>query len=65
MDTYKSIITLVAIIGVITGILMWSADHDKKVEASAKAYEECVQREFGTTPSAWYNENGQYPVCSN
>jgi len=55
--------TLITIIAVIVGILMWSAHHDTQVQASAERYEKCVATKLHTTPSAWYNEHGEYPVC--
>lgn len=42
---------------------MWSAHHDTQVQASAERYEKCVATKLHTTPSAWYNEHGEYPVC--
>lgn len=44
--------------------LSWVNKHDKAIEQSSEAYEKCVMAEYNTTPSAWYNEHGQYPECN-
>ena len=36
-------------------IIMWSSDHDKKVNQAAEIYEQCVKVEYdGMTPSYYY-----------
>lgn len=56
--------TLLAI-ALLYGLFQWMQARDEAIAQGAQAYEECVKREFGTTPSAWYNEQGEYPVCNN
>lgn len=49
---------------VIILIIMWSSDHDKKVNEAAENYEQCVKVEYdGMTPSYYYQINGEYPEC--
>jgi len=60
-------ITALAAVGV-AGIL-WSSffyfEHvDAKREAAWATYEQCVEREYGTTPEAWYMEHGEVPDCN-
>ena len=43
---------------------IWQVGHDAAVEKSAQAYEDCIQNEYHTTPSAYMGEHGEYPTCS-
>ena len=62
-DSMKNTAILLIIIGAMIGILILSSKHDKAITASAERYEKCVEKEYHTTPSEWYNEHGEYPVC--
>ena len=44
-------------------LLKWSNNHTEKLNTAMQAYEQCVQDEYGTTPSHWYAENGELPPC--
>ena len=59
----RGTITILIIIAAIVGILSLASQHDKAAMASAEKYEKCVEKEYHTTPSEWYNEHGEYPVC--
>ena len=52
---------LIVVAGI--GFLMWSADHDTKVQAAAEKYEACVRVQYGVSPAFWYQEHGSYPEC--
>jgi len=60
INAYSMLVLIVVIMG---AILYWSGKHDKMVEYAAIRYENCVEKKYHTTPSAWYNEHGEYPVC--
>ncbi len=45
--------------------LNWTAKHDEQIMMAADKYETCVMNEYNTTPSAWYQEHGEYPYCEN
>lgn len=62
-DTIINSIIVTIILGVMLGITLWSGKHDKQVEASVEKYEECVRTELHTTPTAYYDLNGEYPKC--
>ena len=55
---------MIAILGGVYGIISWSKWRDQRLMQAAEAYEECIAREYNTTPSAYRVENGQYPVCN-
>lgn len=52
------------IIAGMLGVVVWSAGHDKQVEVSVEKYEECVRTEMHTTVMAYYDQHGEYPVCT-
>lgn len=55
---------IILVLVVIILVLIWSADHDKKVNQAAENYEQCVKVEYdGMTPSYYYQINGKYPEC--
>lgn len=58
----NSIIITIVLIG-IAGVTLWSAAHDKKIEEVAEQYEECVRTEMHTTPTAYYDQYGEFPEC--
>lgn len=62
-DTIINSIIVTVILAVMLGITLWSAKHDKEVEVSAEKYEKCVQTEMHTTPTAYYDQYGEYPKC--
>lgn len=53
--------TIIAIVGLLT--LVFSAKRDQALLEWGQKYEECVDREYRTTPWEYYNEHGQYPEC--
>lgn len=59
----KPFLICIGIVAVMSGILSWSADHDKKVEIASSRYEKCVKITLHMAPSAYYNEHGEYPTC--
>jgi len=56
-------LTGIVIAALVGGFLWWANERDKALMQWAERYEECVQVEYGTTPSAWYLEQGEYPEC--
>ena len=56
---YLLVGTLIAIF--IGGIQVSSSNRDKDLMNWAELYEVCVMREYKTTPTEYYNENGEYP----
>lgn len=63
----KTKVWLSAIVGVlaVSGVLHWSIQRDQKIMVAAEAYEQCVKTEYNTTPTAWYEAHGEYPICQN
>lgn len=59
----ETIITIILIIAGIALFLNWSAGQVKQQNDAAMAYEQCVEEEYGTTPTAWYLTYGEYPSC--
>lgn len=53
---------MIAIVAIF-GIMAWSSAHNKWIEKAAGQYEDCVKREYGVSPSYWYQEHGEYPTC--
>ena len=60
--TWITIVVVTAILWLIVSLLR---KHDEEMQQNAELYEACVQEEFGTTPSAWYETQGSYPVCES
>lgn len=56
---------LAAIAGVlaVVAFLWWSNQRSDAAAVAMQRYEECVQREYNTTPGRWYAEHGELPVC--
>jgi hypothetical protein len=49
---------------VVMYVVLWaSARHDDRLGTAMQKYEACVEREYGTTPSAWYAVHGELPEC--
>lgn len=65
MKPLTTLTIILLAIALLYGLVQWMTGRDAAIAAGAQAYEECVAREFGTTPSAWYNDHGEYPVCNN
>lgn len=65
MKPYQAIVTVLLIAIAFIAILYWADKRDEAVMISAERYEECVRNEYHTTPSAWYAEHGEYPVCES
>ena len=65
MKPLTTLTIILLAIALIYGLFHWMGKRDEAVVASAQAYEECVLKEFATTPSAWYNEHGEYPMCNH
>lgn len=63
-DTITNSFIAGLIIAGMFGVVVWSAEHDKQVEASAEQYEECVRTEMHTTVVAYYDQYGVYPTCT-
>lgn len=59
------IIVIVFTLVIITFVsgLIWADSRTDKLMESAEVYEECIMNQYNTTPSAYYNENGEYPYC--
>lgn len=57
--------TVIIIVILMTLLLKWSINHDKKVMESSERYEDCIMQEYGISPAQWYIENGEYPKCGN
>lgn len=63
MKTYQTIVAIIIALIVIATFFVLVSKRDEAVMVSMNKYEECVKREYGTTPTAWYLETGVYPVC--
>ena len=65
--TIKNILILVTemtiVIIAMTVVLVWLAQRDVELMEWATLYEDCVMVEYNTTPTVYYNENGEYPEC--
>lgn len=53
--------TIIYILAVL--FLRWSDHQTAQVEAASDKYEACVKKEYGMSPAAYYNDQGQYPEC--
>lgn len=58
------VLEMVTILAGVYGIITWSNWRDEKVMQAAEAYEECVEKQYHTTPSDYRAEHGEYPVCN-
>ena len=58
---------LYALIAVMLIVLVVGAVNalDAQRAQAMEAYETCVQIEYSTTPSAWYQQFGSYPECDS
>lgn len=63
-DTMINAIGVTVVIAGILGITLWSIENDKAREVSVEKYEECVRTEMHTTVMAYYDQHGEYPVCT-
>lgn len=50
---------------VVVAVNVWAAGMDKERSNAADNYKQCVVREYGMTPTQWYEQHNQYPLCGN
>jgi hypothetical protein len=62
MNTTTVAVSLLGLAALI-GFVLFSSLRLEAQDAAYRAYEECVEREFGRSPSAYYQEHGGYPKC--
>lgn len=55
-----ALIAAVAIVFLLTRIV---EERDERVRQASKAYEQCIKKQYGVTPSMYYQALGEYPVC--
>lgn len=63
--TKERILAVVGVVAICGVMLYLAAQRDKAVMQAADLYEKCVKEQYGTTPTAWYYEHGEYPECRN
>ena len=59
----KVIIGIIVIVAIAL-FIQWTGERDKKLMEWSIQYEECVEREYKTTPTQWRLEHGEYPECN-
>lgn len=57
--TFLGVLALLLLVA----FLRWTGEQDVKRAAWADAYEQCVREQYHTTPTAWYDQHGEYPDC--
>lgn len=67
MENLKEI-SIIVLSGLLLGlilisVLVWSNHRDEELMVWAERYEICVANNYHTTPTAYYNEYGEYPEC--
>lgn len=60
----KTVVIFIGILIIIGFVLIWSNEKDGEREEWAEIYEECVMKEYRTTPWEYYHLNGEYPKCN-
>lgn len=63
MEQFKIALWVVIAVLFIIGTVRWSAQRDEISHEQYAEWEECVKREYNSTPAAWYAEYGEYPTC--
>lgn len=64
MKIFGIFISVVLGLGLITVFMHYTNERDKKLMDWAIKYEECVEREYKTTPTQYRLEHGDYPECN-
>jgi len=62
-ENIKTVFFVAMMVVVIGGVVVWSGKHDEQVAQASDKYETCIMEQMHMTPSAYYNENGEYPEC--
>lgn len=57
------ILSAVVIVFLSTLLFAFFSDRDARLAEASKTYEQCMEREYGKSPTAWYLEQGYYPPC--
>lgn len=57
------VLVLVTAVVAIGAVLIFTAYLDERRAVAAKIYEECILKQYETTPQDYYLANGKYPVC--
>lgn len=61
----KNILVFMGLFAAIIVFNVWGDIRERDIRSAAVAYERCVQSEYHMTPTAWYEQTGQYPLCGN
>lgn len=59
----QTIVYILFFIAFISLFIVWTIDHDEKVQIGADKYELCVKSQYGVSPAYYYQEHGEYPEC--
>lgn len=62
-DKLLGIVALFCFVGFCVSMVIISASLDIEKMSAYERYEECVLEQYGTTPTAWMVDNGEYPIC--
>lgn len=52
------------VLAILVATFIFFGWRDTRLNEWASRYEECVKVEYNTTPTAWYLEHNEYPVCA-
>lgn len=63
INTLIILTVFILLSGALIGLFKLWEKQDAKTAVDAQAYENCVMKEYNTTPPAYYQMNGEYPVC--
>jgi len=63
MRNREIIIAVLIFVLFIAAINIHGKRMDRITEQQAEWYEACVSEAYGTTPTAWFEEHGEYPKC--
>lgn len=63
IDTIKIYLLASILVFSFIGVLFLTDIRDSLVIESAQTYEQCVEEQYGMTPSKYYLEHNEYPRC--
>ena len=63
MKIVKVMTITILLIGTMVGAIKWMEKIDSEREQAYAKYEACFALQYRTTPSAWYEANGELPEC--
>lgn len=59
----KTVIIAVVAVAVIIGSNVWAAGKDKERIQANEQYAQCVKDQYGMSPTQWYAQFNEFPVC--